>query len=214
MFTAGKETMHLNLKSASGVAIMHKLIAEQQTDVFLDPFRPGVLERLDLGPDRLTALNPKLIYARISSFGQSGPLKLTAGHDINFVSLSGVLSRLGPRDQPPIAPINLLGDFAAGSTLCAMGIAMALYERTRSGRGQVIDHSMTEGVTYLSSFLWETMKQRDLFWPNHPARGKEDINSTKSNLIPNCSIEFPRWRCAILSLLRDIRWQVPRCGRN
>lgn len=159
MFTAGKDTVQLNLKSPAGVKILHQLICEQHTDVFLDPFRPGVLERLDLGPEKLTKLNPKLVYARISSYGQTGPMKSTAGHDINFVALSGALSRIGPPGQPPIPPINLLADFAGGSVLCAMGILMALFERNKSGLGQVVDHSMTEGTAYLSTFLWETYKR-------------------------------------------------------
>ena len=172
MFTAGKDTVKLNLKSPSGVKILHQLVGEQHTDVFLDPFRPGVLERLDLGPEKLTKLNPKLVYARISAFGQTGPLKASAGHDINFVALSGALSRIGPPGKPPIPPINLLADFAGGSVLCALGIMMALFERNKSGLGQVIDHSMTEGTAYLSTFLWETyQRQPELFWPNFPQRG-------------------------------------------
>ncbi|KAI2807814.1 hypothetical protein RDWZM_005278 [Blomia tropicalis] len=177
MFSAGKDTIKLNLKSSSGVKIVHQLIAEQKTDVFLDPFRPGVLEKLDLGPEKLTSLNPELVYARISSYGQTGPMANFAGHDINFVALSGVLSRLGPKNGPPIAPINLLGDFASGSALCALGIVMALLERTNSGRGQVIDHSMTEGISYLSTFLWETMKQQELMWPNYPSRASNMLDS-------------------------------------
>ena len=117
-------------------------------------------------------LNPKLVYARISSFGQTGPMREVAGHDINFIALSGALSRIGPRGKPPIPPINLIGDFGGGSVLASLGIMMALFERSQSGLGQVVDHSMTEGAAYMSTFLWETMKQRDVMWPNYPQRGK------------------------------------------
>ncbi|XP_045042304.2 alpha-methylacyl-CoA racemase isoform X2 [Desmodus rotundus] len=116
------------------------------------------MEKLQLGPGILQKENPKLIYARLSGFGQSGRFSRVAGHDINFLALSGVLSKLGRSGENPYAPLNLLADFGGGGLLCALGIVMALFERTRSGKGQVVDASMVEGAAYLSSFLWKTSK--------------------------------------------------------
>ncbi|KFV61926.1 Alpha-methylacyl-CoA racemase, partial [Dryobates pubescens] len=116
----------------------------------------GVMEKLGLGPEVLLQENPRLIYARLTGFGQTGKYAKSAGHDINYLALSGVLSKLGRKDEKPYAPLNLLADFAGGGVMCAMGIVTALYERTKSGKGQVIDASMVEGVAYLSSFLWKS----------------------------------------------------------
>lgn len=167
MLDGGKQTMYLDLKQPSANEIFCKLIQKQNIDVLIDPFRPGVLERLNLGPKQLSSINEGLIYARLSGYGQNGPLALKAGHDINYISLAGVLSRFGVKGQPPVGPANILGDFGGGGLMCAMGIVMALFERTKSKKGQVVDCSITEGSAYLSSFLWETInKQSDFFWPN------------------------------------------------
>lgn len=163
--------MYLDLKTPQGGDILRKLVKHQPTDVLIDPFRPTVLERLGLGPDRLCGDNARLIYARLSGYGQSGPLAAKAGHDINYLSLAGVLSKMGEPDRPPMGPMNLLADFGGGGLMCALGILMALYERQQSGRGQVVDASITEGTAYLSTFLWETLKHRALFWPHEKARG-------------------------------------------
>ncbi|NXA60577.1 AMACR racemase, partial [Mohoua ochrocephala] len=133
----------------------------------------GVMERLGLGPEVLLQENPRLIYARLTGFGQTGKYAKSAGHDINYLALSGVLSKLGRKNENPYAPVNLLADFAGGGVMCAMGIVVALFERARSGRGQVIDASMVEGVAYLSSFLW---KSRNLgFWSK--PRGENLLDS-------------------------------------
>ena len=123
-------------------------------DVLIEPFRPGVMERLGLGPDTLTNNNPRLVYARLTGFGQSGPYKDMAGHDINYLALSGVLSCLGRKTENPLPPVNLLADFAGGSFVCAMGIMAALLERSQSGRGQVIDSNMVEGAAYVGAWLF------------------------------------------------------------
>uniref|UniRef100_A0A7M4FDS3 Alpha-methylacyl-CoA racemase n=1 Tax=Crocodylus porosus TaxID=8502 RepID=A0A7M4FDS3_CROPO len=137
-----------------GAAVLRRLC--RACDVLIEPFRHGVMEKLGLGPEILLCENPELIYARLTGFGQTGTYAKSAGHDINYLALSGVLSRLGRKDENPYAPLNLLADFAGGGVLCAMGIIMALYERTRSNKGQVIDASMVEGTAYLSSFLWKS----------------------------------------------------------
>lgn len=148
----GKRSIAINLKSPAGVTVMKKLC--EKSDVLIEPFRHGVMEKLGLGPEMLLRDNPKLIYARLTGYGQSGRYASVAGHDINYLALSGVLSRLGRKHEKPYMPINLIADFAGGGLMCAMGIVMALYERARSGQGQVIDTSMVEGAAYVGSFLW------------------------------------------------------------
>ncbi|WP_082953256.1 MULTISPECIES: CaiB/BaiF CoA-transferase family protein [unclassified Mycobacterium] len=128
-----------------------------KADVLLDCFRPGTCERLGIGPDECAAVNPRLIFARITGWGQDGPLAQTAGHDINYLSRTGALSALGYADRPPMPPLNLVADFGGGSMLVLLGIAVALYERERSGRGQVIDAAMVDGVSLLAQMMW-TMK--------------------------------------------------------
>lgn len=128
-----------------------------KADVLLDCFRPGTCERLGIGPEDCAAVNPRLIFARMTGWGQDGPLAPTAGHDINYLSRTGALSALGYADRPPMAPLNLVADFGGGSMLVVIGIAAALYERERSGAGQVIDAAMVDGVSLLAQMMW-TMK--------------------------------------------------------
>jgi len=120
----------------------------------IEPFRPGVMEKLGLGPEILTNTNPRLIFARLTGFGQTGAYHKMAGHDINYIAISGALSTFGRKDENPIFPVNVLGDFAGGGMLCAMGILLALVERQRSGLGQIVDAAMVEGAAYLSAFLF------------------------------------------------------------
>uniref|UniRef100_A0A8D0HV18 Alpha-methylacyl-CoA racemase n=1 Tax=Sphenodon punctatus TaxID=8508 RepID=A0A8D0HV18_SPHPU len=167
----GKRSLALDLKRPPGAAALRRLCL--QTDVLIEPFRHGVMEKLGLGPEILLKENPKLIYARLTGFGQSGKYAKSAGHDINYLALSGVLSKLGRKNENPYAPVNLLADFAGGGVMCAMGIVMALFERTRSGKGQVIDAAMVEGAAYLSSFLW---KSQNLGLWNRP-RGENLLDS-------------------------------------
>src|SRR5262249_36312009 len=124
-------------------------------DVRLEPYRPGVMERLGLGPDVACARNPRLVYARLTGFGQDGPYAGMAGHDINYIAISGALSLLGRKGEKPLAPVNLLGDFAGGGMLCALGVCLALLERGHSGRGQVVDAAMVDGAAYLSTFVYK-----------------------------------------------------------
>ncbi|KAG7250191.1 hypothetical protein CRUP_003567, partial [Coryphaenoides rupestris] len=124
----GKRSMALNLKTPQGVEILKKLCV--QSDVVLEPYRKGVMEKLGLGPEKLLKENPRLIYARLTGYGQSGPYATAAGHDINYLALSGLLSRLGRHGDKPYAPLNLVADFAGGGLSCALGIVLALLERT------------------------------------------------------------------------------------
>lgn len=125
-----KRSIAVSVKSSSGLEVVHKLCA--QADILIEPYRPGVMEKLGLGPEVLLSANPRLIYARLTGFGQSGPLSHRAGHDINYLATAGLLSMLGRKGENPLAPINLLADFAGGSFCCVIGILMALFERTKS----------------------------------------------------------------------------------
>ena len=149
----GKRVVDVDLK-ADRQALL-ELVAK--ADVLIDGFRPGTCERLGIGPADCEAANPRLIFARITGWGQHGPLAMSAGHDINYLSQTGALSAIGYRDRPPVAPLNLVADFGGGSMLVLVGIIAALYERESSGAGQVIDAAMVDGVSMLSQMAW-TMK--------------------------------------------------------
>jgi alpha-methylacyl-CoA racemase len=149
----GKRIVDLDVKSQPQMLL--ELAAK--ADVLLDCFRPGTCERLGSGPDECAAVNQRLIFARITGWGQDGPLAATAGHDINYLSQTGALSALGYADRPPMPPLNLVADFGGGSMLVLLGIAVALYERERSGKGQVVDAAMVDGVSVLAQMMW-TMK--------------------------------------------------------
>lgn len=166
----GKRQFSVNLKSKEGVNIMRKLCAD--SDVLLDTFRPGVLEKLGLSPKTLQGDNSRLILARLTGYGQDGILKAKAGHDINYVAMSGILSLLGRNNEPPVPPVNLLADFAGGSLMCVFGILLALFERSKSGKGQIVDCSMTGGLAYLATWLF---KSRNLpIWTGVPGTNALD----------------------------------------
>ncbi|XP_078407834.1 alpha-methylacyl-CoA racemase [Cetorhinus maximus] len=152
----GKRSVALNLKKPGGVEVLKQLC--NQSDVLIEPFRRGVMEKLGVGPEDILRQNPKLIYARLTGFGQSGLYSRNAGHDINFIAMSGLLSKFGRKGENPYAPLNVVADFAGGGVMCAMGIILALYERIQSGKGQVIDASMVEGAAYCSSWLWKSQQ--------------------------------------------------------
>ncbi|KAF8984421.1 hypothetical protein BGZ46_008077 [Entomortierella lignicola] len=156
-----KRSIALNLKSPAGIETLIRLA--EKSDVIIEPFRPGVMEKLGLGPDVLLKRNPRLIYARMTGFGQEGHYAKMAGHDINYLAISGVLSTLGKHDDKPAFPINYLADFAGGGLICALGILLALQERSRSNKGQVIDAAMIEGVSYIGSFVYNMHKAGALF---------------------------------------------------
>jgi alpha-methylacyl-CoA racemase len=147
IITRGRGSVAVDLKHPDGAEVVRRLT--DQADVLIEGFRPGVMERLGLGPEECQARNKGLIYARMSGFGQDGPLAQAAGHDINYLATAGVLGALGPADGPPVHPLNLIGDFGGGGVLLAFAITAALLERARSGEGQVIDCAMTEGAAYV-----------------------------------------------------------------
>lgn len=142
----GKESIAIDLKQADGVAIVLALV--EKADILIEGFRPGVTERLGLGPDRCLARNPALVYGRMTGWGQNGPLASTAGHDIDYIALSGVLHAVGSSEEP-IPPLNLVGDFGGGGVLLAFGVLAALTHARQSGEGQVIDAAMTDGSALL-----------------------------------------------------------------
>jgi alpha-methylacyl-CoA racemase len=158
----GKRSVALNLKNPNGVEAALRLL--ESCDVLLEGFRPGVMERLGLGPDEVAARNPRVVYARLTGWGQDGPLAQRAGHDINYIAVSGVLHAIGRDGERPLPPINLIGDFAGGGLLCAFGITLALLERQRSGKGQVVDAAMVDGAMNLFSFLAAAV-QHDMWGP-------------------------------------------------
>ncbi|KAK3926771.1 Alpha-methylacyl-CoA racemase [Frankliniella fusca] len=213
---AGKKSIRLDLKRDKGKEVFRRLCAA--SDVLIEPFRAGTMERLGLGPDDILALNPRLIYARLTGFGQSGCMARSAGHDINYVALSGVLSMLGRADQPPTPPLNLLADFAGGAVSCALGVLLALVERARSGRGQVVDAAMTEGVAYLASWvsrsrgalpLWDAERGR-----NHLDSGAHfyDTYETKDGRHMAVGAVEPQFYAELLDKLGLDERLVPQYG--
>jgi alpha-methylacyl-CoA racemase len=143
----GRRSIALNLKTAEGVATLMQLVT--RADILFEGFRPGVMERLGAGPDVCLAANPRLIYGRMTGFGQDGPLAGAAGHDINYIALSGALDAIGPAGGEPTPPLNLVGDFGGGGMLLAVGLLAAYIEAQRSGRGQVVDAAMIDGAALL-----------------------------------------------------------------
>ncbi|MFG2658539.1 CaiB/BaiF CoA transferase family protein [Streptomyces sp. NPDC048425] len=147
----GVDTIAVDLKDPDGIETVLRLV--DTADVFMEGYRPGVAERLGLGPDVVTGRNPAVVYARLTGYGQSGPLSKVAGHDINYVAQSGALHAMARQGEAPRPPVNLLGDYAGGGTMAAFGIVCALLEARKSGRGQVLDAAMLDGVALLTAKL-------------------------------------------------------------
>src|SRR6201985_1154603 len=143
----GRKVVELDLKDKAAIAQVLDLLAN--ADALVEGFRPGVMERLRLGPDVVQARNPRLVYGRMTGWGQDGPLAQAAGHDINYIALAGALHTIGERDGPPISPLNYVGDFGGGSLYLAIGVLAALLESRHSGRGQVVDAAIVDGVASL-----------------------------------------------------------------
>jgi alpha-methylacyl-CoA racemase len=147
----GRRSVTLDLKTGGGVAAA--LLLAQKADALIEGFRPGVMERLGLGPELLLAHNPCLVYGRMTGWGQQGPLAARAGHDINYIALSGALNAIGRAGGAPVPPLNLVGDFGGGGMLLAFGIACGIIEARNSGRGQVVDAAMVDGAALLSTMF-------------------------------------------------------------
>lgn len=157
-FDRGKRSIRINLKTKAGTDIVREMI--KVSDVLIEPYRPGVMEKLRLGPDDALAINSRLIYARLTGWGQEGPYAHMAGHDINYIALSGALSLFKRKGERPLPPCNIIGDFAGGGLLCALGILLALIERNRSNKGQVVDSAMIDGAALLSTFFYGLLANR------------------------------------------------------
>ncbi len=148
----GRESIGIDLKNPDGVETVLKLV--EKADVIFEGFRPGVTERMGLGPDVCLARNPKIVYGRMTGWGQEGPYAQAAGHDINYIALAGALHPIGRRGQAPVPPLNLVGDFGGGGMLLAFGIACALLEARSSGKGQVVDAAMVDGAAILTAMFY------------------------------------------------------------
>ena len=184
----GRKIVQLNLKDPNDVAKAKELCAK--ADILIEGFRPQVMERLGLGPEDLHAINPKLIYGRMTGWGQTGPKAHLAGHDMNYISITGALAAIGhSADEAPVPPLNLVGDYAGGSMYLIMGILSALYETQKSGKGQVIDCAMCDGASSIMAMfydmhghgLWQTKRNSNLldggapFYSSYRCKDGKDI---------------------------------------
>ena len=166
----GKRAVAVDLKNPQGVAAVLQLLGS--ADLLIEGFRPGVMERLGLGPAACHAVHPRLVYGRMTGWGQDGPLSQRAGHDINYIALAGVLDAIGPKGGAPVVPLNLLGDFAGGAMYLAMGLLAALLEARSSGKGQVVDAAMLDGAANLMT-MHHGYRQAGI-WNN--ARGSNTVD--------------------------------------
>src|SRR5579872_963279 len=151
LLNRGRRSVAFDLKKPEAIEAVLKLV--EKADALIEGFRPGVTERLGLGPDDCMARNPRLVYGRMTGWGQEGPYANAAGHDINYIALSGTLGMIGRKGEAPVPPLNLVGDFGGGGMLLAFGIVCAMLEATRSGQGQVIDAAMVDGAALLAAMM-------------------------------------------------------------
>ena len=152
LLNRGRRSLGVNLKDPAGVEVVLRLA--ESADILLEGFRPGVAERLGIGPDACAARNPRLVYGRMTGWGQEGPYAHTAGHDINYIALSGVLSTIGKAGEPPVPPVNYIGDFGGGGLLLAFGLVCALEAVKRDGKGQVVDAAMVDGSALIATMVY------------------------------------------------------------
>jgi len=173
LLSRGRRSVGMDLKRPEGVAALLRLV--ESADGLFEGFRPGVMERLGIGPDVCLARNPRLVYGRMTGFGQDGPLAQAAGHDINYIALAGALAHIGRAGQAPTPPLNLVGDFGGGGLLLAFGMVCALLERVRSGKGQVVDAAMVDGAAALMTVFHAA--QQSGFWSDVPGTNLLDTGA-------------------------------------
>ena len=166
----GRQSIAINTKDPRGVEAV--LTLAQSADILIEGFRPGVAEKLGLGPKELHARNPRLVYGRMTGWGQTGPLAQAAGHDINYIALSGALHSMGAADRPPVPPLNLVGDYGGGGMLLEVGVLAAYAQAQHSGQGQVVDTAMTDGAALLMTAQYGLMAKG--FW--HDGREKNSLD--------------------------------------
>jgi alpha-methylacyl-CoA racemase len=174
LLARGRRSIALDLKQPDGVEVLLKLV--ESADALIEGFRPGVMERLGAGPDVCLARNPKLVFGRMTGWGQEGPYAAWAGHDINYISLAGALAHIGRAGEAPVPPLNLIGDFGGGGMMLAFGIVCGLLEATQSGQGQVIDAAMVDGSAALMTMFW-SLRRTDLFDENARGHGMLDTGA-------------------------------------
>ncbi|KAI9280410.1 CoA-transferase family III domain-containing protein [Sporodiniella umbellata] len=213
ILTRHKQSVALNLKDPKAVQILLKMC--EKADVLLDPFRPGVMEALGLGPKAVFKVNPRLVYARLSGYGQTG--STSAGHDINYLAGSGVLDMLRKPGEAPVFPMNLLADFGGGALVCVVGILVALLERVHSQKGQVVDGNLTLGTAYMASFPF-LMRKYGILWDGESGTNTLDGGAhfyntyqTKDNLFMAVgAIETQFYACLLEKLGLDKEEYLPR----
>jgi alpha-methylacyl-CoA racemase len=215
----GRRSVVADLKTVEGREIARRLVTK--ADVLVEGFRPGVAERLGVGPEDCHAINPRLVYGRMTGWGQDGPLAQRAGHDINYIGLTGVLHAIGRAGERPVPPLNLVGDYGGGSMFLLIGVLSALWERQRSGQGQVVDAAMVDGASVLAQLMWSMRGQGE--W--HSARGSNLLDGgapfydtylcADGRYVAVGSLE-PQFYAALLSGLGldpvDLPDQMDRCG--
>lgn len=179
----GKKSVILNLKDPQGVETLLRML--ENADVLVDPFRPGVCEKLGIGPDVCLQRNPRLVFARMTGWGQDGPLAKAAGHDINYISITGALYAVGRQGEKPVPPLNVVGDMGGGGMLLVNGILAALLEATNSGKGQVVDAAMVDGAAQL---MW--------MFHGFEAAGIWDATQRESNMLDGGAHFYDTYECA------------------
>jgi alpha-methylacyl-CoA racemase len=181
--TRGKKSVVVNLKDADGLETLLRMV--ENADVLIDPYRPGVCEKLGIGPDVCLQRNPKLVFARMTGWGQEGPLAQSAGHDINYISITGALYAMGRKGEKPVPPLNLVGDMGGGGMLLLNGVLAALLETTNSGKGQVIDVAMVDGAAQL---MW--------MFHSFEAMGLWNAAERESNMLDGGAHFYDTYECA------------------
>ena len=179
----GKKSVVINLKQADGIETLLRMV--ENADVIIDPFRPGVCEKLGIGPDVCLQRNPKLVFTRMTGWGQEGPLAHTAGHDINYIAITGALYAMGRKGEKPVVPLNLVGDMGGGGMLLVNGVLAALLETANSGKGQVIDVAMVDGAAQL---MW--------MFHSFEAFGLWDASQRESNMLDGGAHFYDTYECA------------------
>ena len=182
----GRPRLELDLKTASGLATARSLA--RAADVVIEGYRPGVTERLGLGPRECLADNPRLVYGRMTGWGQAGPRARQPGHDINYLGLTGALRSIARLGHAPVPPLNLVADYGGGGMTLAFGIVTALVERSTSGRGQVVDAAMVDGVSLLMTGVWSRAAQGR--WPGEPGANDLDSGAPFYDVYATCDGEY------------------------